>query len=784
MLTESFLPSGSEGASAGTGSLTGRDILVLSPTPTWPLDAGNRKRIHRICSDLQARGARVHFVFYPFEWWFACVPQSHIDAMASQWDSFHLAPVTRPLQSPPAGSHHTIDEWWDPAIESMLRWLLQRGRYDAFIVNYAYLSKALELAPTGTLRILDTHDRFTGRKEVLAQMGVGPEYFYTTEEEERKALMRADLVWAIKSEEATIFRALCDRPVVTMPHRDEPVSMPLRTPSDEEDIVIGMVGARNSLNLRSAMDFIHGALPLLRRRLVPVRIRFGGGMCADLEHLDPLPAGIELAGRFDKPEDFYGGVDAIIVPMAHSTGLKIKAVEAFSLGMPVIAHRHAVEGIPVSRPFHRCDSMAQLAECCLALATDRGLLDELREATRLTYARLAAQMHSAMDQTVAHIAQRYTLVLAVAPEFMDADSAYGQHVLETIDYLKYLGSIVLYVDRPLKGGFAAWCHRLNHRANEMKIVFSPAAASAMSLSADRRAGPPFPLFHSVETLQGVLGRLRRRLLWLADLPSELESGRIGADAVSGVYVRLDALRLIDRWSEAALAAVMSRSPGAISIGLAPATSDPALPPEARVTGQHVPFWREARGGTWTPWQPSALQGREVWITVAPEAPLSALAYAQALRVLAPDLPPVRLLFPSRVALSHARDLLEDHADLVGDTVQNAVEQLLRRRHKPRLVLDVAARRADFAVLEESVQRLGLAWFASWRSGNGGPIDVLTEVDGPPAGLGGLMRRIAATLAADTPPHESDSLATYANDAGWQWVWKSVSLPQGRCPEVC
>ncbi len=775
MITEGNPPSGAESAPTGAASLTGRDILVLSPTPTWPLDAGNRKRIHRICSDLRGRGARVHFVYYPFEWWFTCVPQSHLDAMAAQWDSFHLAPVTRPLQAPPAGSHHTIDEWWDPAIESLLHWLLQRGRYDAFIVNYAYLSKALELAPPGTLRILDTHDRFTGRKEILAQMGLGPEYFYTTAEEEQKALMRADLVWAIKSEEASAFRTLCERPVITMPHRDEPVAMPTRQTDDDDDIVIGMVGARNSLNRRSAMDFIQGALPLLRRRLAPVRIRFGGGMCADLEHLDPLPAGVELAGRFENPEDFYSGVDAIVVPMAHSTGLKIKAVEAFSLGLPVIAHRHAVEGIPVSHPFHQCDSMAQLAECCLALATNRSLLEELRLATQSTYSRLAAQMQLAMDQTVAHVAQRYTLVLAVAPEFMDADSAYGQHVLETIDYLKYLGSIVLYIDRPLKGGFVSWSHRLNYRANELKIVFSPAAAATMGLTADRRKGPPFPVFHSVETMQALLARLPRRLLWLADLPSELQTRSIDPAATSGAYVRLDALRLLDRWDDATLAAAVAHGPGIVSIGLADASNDPAVASASRVGGRCVPFWREARGGAWTPWQPAAMQGREVWITVAPDAPLPALAWAQALRVLEQELPPLRLLFPNRSALAQARALLDDHADLVGDTVQNAIQKLISRSHRPRLVLDVAARRAEFAVLEESVQRLGLSWLAAWRSGSGGSLDVLTAGAGPAVSLGGLMTQIAETLAQDPAFHDTTSQVTFANDAGWQWVWKSVSL---------
>ena len=52
------------------------DVLVLSPTPTYPLDYGNRKRIHSVCSALRERGASIHFLYYPREReWRAGTPQ-------------------------------------------------------------------------------------------------------------------------------------------------------------------------------------------------------------------------------------------------------------------------------------------------------------------------------------------------------------------------------------------------------------------------------------------------------------------------------------------------------------------------------------------------------------------------------------------------------------------------------------------------------------------------------------------------------------------------------------
>ena len=193
------------------GAFAHADILVLSPTPTAPIDQGNRRRIHAVCHSLQRRGARIHFVYYPAEWSFSFVPPDLVDRMRSQWDSFHLLHTTRPHHPPSIGADHTIDEWWDPCIGAHLQWLFARQRFDAFIVNYTYLSKALEFAPPGVLRILDTHDQFTGRRALLQAQGIAPEFFHTTQEEEAIAVARADLVWAIKEQEAAFFRTLSQR---------------------------------------------------------------------------------------------------------------------------------------------------------------------------------------------------------------------------------------------------------------------------------------------------------------------------------------------------------------------------------------------------------------------------------------------------------------------------------------------------------------------------------------------------------------------------------------------
>ncbi len=189
----------------------GARVAVLSPTPTHPQDFGNRKRVFRICSRYAQEGARITFIHYPAELeWREQIPFRAERAMSQAWPQYFTIPPTRLLHVDPAGNYHSIDEWWDVAIGQFLTWLFSVQSFDIFIVNYSWLSKALEFAPPSTFKILDTHDKFSGRREMLESLGLHPEFFYTTEAQEKIALGRADLVWAIKREEAAQLQELSE----------------------------------------------------------------------------------------------------------------------------------------------------------------------------------------------------------------------------------------------------------------------------------------------------------------------------------------------------------------------------------------------------------------------------------------------------------------------------------------------------------------------------------------------------------------------------------------------
>ena len=358
-------------------------ILALSPTPTAPLNFGNRIRIHRVLSHLKGLGHEVHLLHYASESdWRASAPLDQLTQMARTWDTVTTIPATRELHPPPAGEDHTIDEWWDPAIEAFLVWLFRRASFDVFIVNYTWLSKALELAPSSVLKVLDTHDKFADRRHLLQSLNLSPEFFHTTESEEAIALKRADLVLAIKEEEAEYFHNNGAQRVDTLIHADPPRFSNRATPRELK--VFGIFAARNNINVANITRFIETAAGVFRKYLCPLEVHIYGSVCRDLEHLtrEQRYSFVRLKGYVETQQQFYEQVDCVLIPMDVSTGLKIKAAEALSFGKPIIAHRHGFEGLPAFHSFQQLESFEDIAEACITCAFDDKLLAGMATATK------------------------------------------------------------------------------------------------------------------------------------------------------------------------------------------------------------------------------------------------------------------------------------------------------------------------------------------------------------------------------------------------------------------
>ncbi len=731
-------------------SLLGADILVLSPTPTAPTDQGNRKRIYAVCRELQRRGARIHFVFYPQEWWFDYLPDDLVREMGRQWDSFHLLPATRHTYTRPEGADYKIDEWWDDSIRDYLQWLFKRNRFDAFIVNYAYMSKAFEYAPANTLKILDTHDKFTGRRKLLDDNGIAPEFFYTTEDQEAIAMNRAQLVWAIKDEERDFYRSISSTPCITMPHIEpENRVARVRRPEDKGRLVIGMLGSGNAINVNNARAFVEVALPIIARREAPLVIRFVGAMCSKLPDLEGVP-GVELMGPVDSTDEFYRDVDLVIVPLAFSTGLKIKAVEAFATGMPLVAMGHALEGIPTRHPWHQCETMEEVAEVCCDVAFDRNLLKSLTESTTRTYALVRAQAKIAFDDTLRRITGHPTVVMTVDRSFFELDSPYREHIFQTVNLMRHLAQVVLYFDQPLPTSQNALFEAFHGMATHCKLAVAP----GLEPEPGRSLGLP----SAQATLQDVLNAYSRVTLWVTRVcPEMLSLGK--QPARLPMFVRLDVVRM---FQPSMLGSAMSQLTAQFTevtlIDSHPLS--PPVPVAEHVRSVTVPFWR------WRPW------------------------------LLSNDSGPARVLVLARADQVELAEVLADAMDrwhpdwapslvVVGDpalAVPLAVDGPQRERRNsgtmlgrfrllrplPRAVVDLSGDAPEFEIFRETYRRAEVPVIQpGWTAGDTDEVSLWQVTD--------LVTNLGRNLARLSTDAKRDEKVRYGSDAGWNHIWKSISV---------
>ena len=467
----------------------GRKVLVLSPTPTWPLDVGNRRRIYYVCRRIQQLGGEIHFLHYASEEeWGVSVPHADQRRMIGDWNAYYVAPATRALYRPPAGNaqDHALDEWWDPGIAEMLNWLFRVQNFDVFIVNYAWLSKAFEYAPANALKVLDTHDRFSGRRAMLEENGLDPDFFHIGENDERTALERADIVWAIKPQEEAIFRRMCDKRVLTLLHA-EPVIK--GWPRKRGEILrFGIAGSINDINIVNFRRFLEVATDYIRRTLLPCEIVLAGSCCERLGDLTyPF---LRRMGRLEKMDDFYDAVDVVLGPMEFSTGLKIRIGEALGRAKAIVAHSHCFEGYIPSHPFHTLPSFEAMMLACRDIVQAPQLIDDLEAASIESMARALRSVDRALEATFATgktIATGFVFFVALGDVWRG--SLILDHVCEAAEYVGNQCEIVFFLDGDCAAADRASIMRLVRYG---KLVVSPTAAVGLAqrpeLVAVMRAG--------------------------------------------------------------------------------------------------------------------------------------------------------------------------------------------------------------------------------------------------------------------------------------------------------
>lgn len=337
------------------------------------------------------------------------VARSEIAALGAAVDKLHVSPpvfhpihlfdfkryVPRVVALRLAGVPYLAGKWDSPALRKTLRGKLRDARPDVVYIDHlgmgVYLPDIKSERPTART-VLDQHnvesdffkqfaDEKTGPKKLIAKA----EYRLARRFEER-TLRGVDAVIAISAEDAKHFESLAGVHAHVVP-----VVMPFeRTrrahPGKSHFCYVGSLRWKPNV---TGLDWLcQQVWPLVRKRVPEATFEIAGvGLKVDASGRLPVPEtwkapGIETVGFLEDLEPLYRRSLGMLAPVTGGSGVRLKLLEGFRAGMPVVTTPDGAFGLPLEDGKQALiaadpDGFAERVE---RLVKDEPLRDRLREA--------------------------------------------------------------------------------------------------------------------------------------------------------------------------------------------------------------------------------------------------------------------------------------------------------------------------------------------------------------------------------------------------------------------
>jgi len=339
-----------------------KKILFISPTPTHPTNAGNRQHIKSLVSFFKEQNWEVHFLYLAYE-------DFNYEGMYSFFgNNLHVVSKAELYQNRKTIDYVTkklygiffrfirkfqynlgsitknqfiynseVDYNFSVFVKPIINALQKEHDFTVVVCEYAFVSKSLELFDKSVFKILDTHDRFTNRYQTYLNNKSKPSWVSLFEKQEKKALKRADLILAVNQNDAEYFSKLSGKKTLIFNYIPEIVKLPKKLPGKK----LLYIASANDINLVTITLFIEKIFPLILKQHPGTTLIIGGSIC---EKLTVQHSNIFIKGKFENLASFYSSGDIVINPEISGTGYKIKAMEALSYGMPLVATRDGAAG--------------------------------------------------------------------------------------------------------------------------------------------------------------------------------------------------------------------------------------------------------------------------------------------------------------------------------------------------------------------------------------------------------------------------------------------------------
>ncbi len=389
-------------------------ILFLTQVLPYPLDAGPKTRAYFTLRYLAQRHEVTLLSFVrpsdasaALEHLRACCHAVHTVPMprAPLRDVWHL------LRSLPSAAPFLIARDWVPAMAQEVVRLLAATPFAAihadqlWMAPYALHGRAAIGPAARPALVLDQHNAvFQIPRRLAAHESNSLKRALLTLEERKLARYEVDVcrrfervVW-VTAEDRAALEARAGRPWEPARATVIPICVdlaarpPLSRQSDARRVTF-LGGLHWPPNLEGILWFLQDVWPQVVARAPAAHLTIIGKVAAGgralSEAVAAAPGQVEMTGYVDDPTPYLAETAAFIVPLHAGGGMRVKIVDAWSWGLPVVATAVGAEGIRYTDgdDILIADTASAFAEAVIRLLTDLALAERLGRQGRLAVAR-------------------------------------------------------------------------------------------------------------------------------------------------------------------------------------------------------------------------------------------------------------------------------------------------------------------------------------------------------------------------------------------------------------
>lgn len=259
---------------------------------------------------------------------------------------------------------YNLSRFFSVDVDIRLTRLLQKEKYDCIVLESIFTSPYL---PTirrnvNTKVVLRSHNI---EHQIWNKLAIGEKNFFKRiylaylgkklYKAEIEAWRSVDGIASISYDDLQFTRALSQKPSYLLP-----VAMSIQKPVTMEgnDTKAYHIGSMDWLpNIEAINGFIENTLPTVLREFPKFEFHIAGRKMPASLHEKKIP-GIVSWGEVESADAFARNFQIMLVPLQSGSGIRIKILEAFAMGIAVIATEQGIRGIDVDdrKEYYRAEN--------------------------------------------------------------------------------------------------------------------------------------------------------------------------------------------------------------------------------------------------------------------------------------------------------------------------------------------------------------------------------------------------------------------------------------------